>query len=217
MLARRGLTSSEWSNALKLSMNSMSNRGTGGRSVGNRLCRNPSCGEKKLIETIPHIRGFCPRSEALRNAAHHKVRTSVANLFRNQGWEVYEEVHCEAISEDGSRQNRRADIVAINRQKDKGLIVDPTLRWEGNDDDQDEAVNKEKRDIYLPTIPYFKNKYGIKHWDVFGLWFGVRGTVSPFLMKFYQDNNFKKNQMKELALIVLKDTLNIINRHLYSN
>ncbi|KAJ4427626.1 hypothetical protein ANN_25274 [Periplaneta americana] len=39
--------------------------------------------------------------------------------------EVYEEVGC--IS-DGS--TRRADIIIIDRQKDKGVILDPTIRFE---------------------------------------------------------------------------------------
>ncbi|KAI5692677.1 hypothetical protein M8J75_007109, partial [Diaphorina citri] len=45
---KQGLTSSDWTNAIKLSMNSMANRGTGGRSRGNRLCRIPICSENNL-------------------------------------------------------------------------------------------------------------------------------------------------------------------------
>lgn len=46
------------------------------------------------IDTLSHIRGSCPRSELLRNSAHHKIRTQLANLFRKKGFEVHEEVHC---------------------------------------------------------------------------------------------------------------------------
>ncbi|KAI5730354.1 hypothetical protein M8J76_012727 [Diaphorina citri] len=129
---KQGLTSSDWTNAIKLSMNSMANRGTGGRSRGNRLCRIPICSENNLVETIPHIRGVCPKSELLRNSVHHKIRTATADLFRQKGWEVHEEVHCEALDANGAIQNRRADIIAINRRTNTGMIIDPTLRWESN-------------------------------------------------------------------------------------
>lgn len=214
---KKGLTSSEWTNAIKLSMNSMSNRATGGRSAGNPLCRNPTCRENKLMETIPHIRGVCPRSENLRNNAHHKIRSSLAHLLKEQKWEVYEEVNCEAILEDGSRQNRRADIVALDRLKNCGMILDPTLRWETNNESQDIDINEEKRSIYVPTIPYFREKYGINNWTVSGLWFGVRGTASPFLKHFFLTNNLPRRRLEELCLTVMKDTLHIIQKHLYAS
>ncbi|KAJ4446730.1 hypothetical protein ANN_13427 [Periplaneta americana] len=55
-----------------------------------------------------------------------RVRGAIAYLLRNKGWEVHEEVHC--ISEDDS--HRRADTIAINRQQQKALIIDPTIRME---------------------------------------------------------------------------------------
>lgn len=213
---KQGLTSSEWTNAIKLSMNSMANRGTGGRSRGNRHCRHPVCNENNLIETIPHIRGVCPKSELLRNSAHNKIRTATADLFRQKGWEVHEEIHCEAITDDGGIQNRRADIIAIDRRNNKALIIDPTLRWESNDEDQDIKIDNEKKSIYQATIPYFKSKYRIDEWKVHGLWFGVRGTASPLLINFFRDNNLSKNILKDLCMIVLKDTMHIIHRHFYT-
>ncbi|KAJ4445690.1 hypothetical protein ANN_12375 [Periplaneta americana] len=54
------------------------------------------------------------------------VRGAIACLLRNKGWEVHEEVRC--ISEDDS--HRRADIIEINRQQQKAIIVDPTIRME---------------------------------------------------------------------------------------
>ncbi|KAJ4431874.1 hypothetical protein ANN_20480 [Periplaneta americana] len=44
----------------------------------------------------------------------------------NASYEVYEEVGC--VSSDGS--TRRADIIIIDRQKDKDVILDPTIRFE---------------------------------------------------------------------------------------
>ncbi|BES95949.1 Hypothetical protein NTJ_08758 [Nesidiocoris tenuis] len=211
-----GLTSSEWTNGIKLSMNLMSNRGTGGRSQGNRLCRNPTCGEKNQIETIPHIRGSCPKSELLRNSAHHKIRSAVASIFRCKGWEVHEEIHCRSQDDEGGEQNRRADIVVIDRTQDRAMIIDPTLRWESNADSLDIDIDREKKSIYEPTVPYFREKYGVTNWEVHGLWFGVRGTASPLLRGFFKRFQIANTTLAELCLTVLRDTLHIIHRHLYS-
>ncbi|KAJ4444289.1 hypothetical protein ANN_06081 [Periplaneta americana] len=48
------------------------------------------------------------------------------NVVINASYEVYEEVGW--VSSDGS--TRRADIIIIDRQKDKGVILDPTIRFE---------------------------------------------------------------------------------------
>lgn len=50
---KEGLTRGDWKNALKLSMNSMVNRG---RNEGNRHCRYNVCDKNKIIETLSHIR-----------------------------------------------------------------------------------------------------------------------------------------------------------------
>lgn len=43
-----------------MSMNSMVNRGTGGRRVGGHHCRFPACSMNNIIiETMPHVRGSC--------------------------------------------------------------------------------------------------------------------------------------------------------------
>jgi hypothetical protein len=149
-------------------MNSMSNRGTGGRSVDNPHCRNLACNENNIIETLPHIRGSCSKTELLRNNAHHEVRTTLANLFRAKNFELHEEVSCVAFNE-GATQNRRADIIVVDRRNGRGLILDPTIRWETNDKQQDVKVHEEKRDIYLPCTPNLSHLYGVREWEVCGL------------------------------------------------
>lgn len=52
-------------------MNSMANCGKGGRNEGNYYCRHQVWGENKIVESLSHIRGTCPKTELLRNAAHH--------------------------------------------------------------------------------------------------------------------------------------------------
>lgn len=54
-------------------------------------------------------------------------------------------------SETGN-QNRRVDIIVLDRIKVKGLILDPTIRRETNNMNQNEEENEEKINIYLPTI-----------------------------------------------------------------
>ncbi|KAJ4448423.1 hypothetical protein ANN_10439 [Periplaneta americana] len=51
---------------------------------------------------------------------------AISSIRQNASYEVYEEVGC--ISSDDS--TRRVDIVIIDRQKDKGVILDPTIRFE---------------------------------------------------------------------------------------
>ncbi|BET00636.1 Hypothetical protein NTJ_13452 [Nesidiocoris tenuis] len=164
----------------------------------------------------PYIRGSCPKSELLRNSAHHKIRSAVASIFRCKGWEEHEEIHCRSQDDEGGEQNRRADIVVIDRTQDRAMIIDPTLRWESNADSLDIDIDREKMSIYEPTVPYFREKYGVTNWEVHGLWFGVRGTASPLLRGFFKRFQIANTTLAELCLTVLRDTLHIIHRHLYS-
>jgi len=70
-------------------------------------------------------------------------------MLRKKGLEVYEEVNCLAYTEDNSHQNRRADITILDRTKNKLMILDLTLLWETNED------NQEKKSVYEPTIYVF--------------------------------------------------------------
>ena len=120
---KKGLSSSQWTNALKMNCNLIPVRSIPGRS------RDSHCRHCNEFETLPHVLGFCPRGELLRNNRHHKVRSCIAKLLRQSGnYEVYEEVPC--ISSSGS--TRRADIVAIHKKLKLGYILDPTIRFEKN-------------------------------------------------------------------------------------
>ncbi|KAJ4430800.1 hypothetical protein ANN_19391 [Periplaneta americana] len=93
-----------------------------GRTLDSTHCRR--CDEQ---ETLPHVLGFCHHGELLRINRHNTVRSLIAASIRqNASYEVYEEVGC--VPSDGS--TRRADIIIIDRQKDKGVILDPTIRFE---------------------------------------------------------------------------------------
>jgi hypothetical protein len=149
---RKGLSSSEWRDAIKMTANVAPVRVLHGRSENGNRCRR--CDSE--IETLGHVLGFCKHGELLRNTRHHSIRTAIAKELQEKGWEVTEEVHC--ISTNGS--TRRVDILAINPNDRKSYILDPTIRFETHKG-QAEEVNIEKQNIYEPTIPYFKEKYNV--------------------------------------------------------
>ncbi|KAJ4436985.1 hypothetical protein ANN_17117 [Periplaneta americana] len=95
-------------------------------------------------ETLGHVLGFYKKGELLRNNRHHRARTAIANLLRNRGWEVHEEIHC--VSEDDS--HRRVDIIAINRRTQKAMVLDLTICFE-RDTNQALQINDDKRAKYV--------------------------------------------------------------------
>ena len=74
----------------------------------------------------------------------------IAQALRSKGMEVYEGVTC--LAEQDSI--RRIDIITINRKKNVAEILDPTIRFEISKT-QPSDVDREKKAIYEPTIPYF--------------------------------------------------------------
>ncbi|KAJ4448843.1 hypothetical protein ANN_00234 [Periplaneta americana] len=164
--SKKCLSSSEYINAIKMSCNVTAVRSVPGRTFSTTRCCHPSCSE---TETLGHVLGFCKKGELLRNNRHHLARTAIANLLRNRGWKVHEEIHC--VSEDDSR--RRVDIIAINRRTQKAMVLDPKICFE-RDTNQALQINDDKRAKYVPCLPYLSEKYGISpyNWDVTGLLFG---------------------------------------------
>jgi len=88
------------------------------------------------------------------------------------------------------------DIVILDLTKNKGMILDPILRRETNEDNQNKLVDKEKKSIYEPTVPFFKEKYQINNWGVHGLWFRALGTASPLLRDFFKNKALDLRELK---------------------
>ncbi|KAJ4426378.1 hypothetical protein ANN_27192 [Periplaneta americana] len=128
-------------------------RSVPGRSFNTTCCCHPDCNK---TETLGHVLGFCRNMELLHNNRHHKARTGIADVLKSRGLEVYEEIHCVSSLDS----NRRADIVAIHRTQSKGLVLDPTIRFE-RDALQAQHVDEEKKSIYESCIPYLSEKYNI--------------------------------------------------------
>jgi hypothetical protein len=201
-----GLSDSEWRDCLKMTCNIASVRTVPGRGPNTTHCRH--CNE---YETLAHVLGSCKQGELLRNKRHNAVREILANELKKKGLEVHQEVHC--LSESGS--TRRVDILAIDREKDQGWIIDPTVRFEDNQD-QPEKVNQEKQGIYEPTVPFFNSKYKIKNLSVIGLMFGSRGTLTSNYIKFRKNFKIHKSIDKVLVTSILKNSVYILRNHLYN-
>ena len=80
-------------------------RAVSGRSRDNNHCRR--CLNE--IETLPHILGFCPYGEALRNVRHHTIHSMLAEALKEIGFTVFQEV--QGLATEGSV--RRIDMIAI--------------------------------------------------------------------------------------------------------
>ena len=143
------------------------------------------------------------------------LKFQILQLLQEKGYDCFEEI--QLIDQHGS--NRRADIIAINKNDTNAYIVDPTVRFENNLDDQDEIIVREKAGIYESCIPDCITKYssyGHKNWSVKGLWFGARGTVGKSVITFFDEHKIEKKNLLEITTRVLVDTINIVHRHIYN-
>ena len=173
------ISSSEWTTAIKLSSNTAAVRSVPGRSTNTIKVRFPDCNE---VETLGHVLGFCPKGELLRTR-HHRVRSTIASSLRDTGMKVYEEVHC--LADDGS--TRRVDILAIDKQEKKAVILDPTVGFEQGIQ-QAMVVDEEKQAIYLPCIPHSSERYkATLYMD--GIWFAL--WCSWIIVQIYKRNPYQ--------------------------
>ncbi|KAJ4439509.1 hypothetical protein ANN_07633 [Periplaneta americana] len=114
-----------------------------------------------LLEYRPHIDVSLtcehdPKLQEYWDRVTAEQPPSLADILRQYGLEVHEEVHC--TSEDDS--TRQGDIVVIDRKKNTEAILDPTIRFE-RDPQQLKLTDDGKRIIYEPCIPYFSKQYNI--------------------------------------------------------
>ncbi|KAJ4428144.1 hypothetical protein ANN_24158 [Periplaneta americana] len=203
---REGLTSSEWREAIKMTAHVSSVRSLPGRTRNNILCRR--CHREP--ETLAHVLGSCPHGEVLRNSRHHRIRSMIAEQFRSINFQVFEEVH--GLADNGS--TRRIDMIAIPPNNNNGYIIDPTVRFE-KQKSQPEDVNREKNDIYVRTVPYFMDKYGLQQIEVIGLIVGARGIIPGFLFQTWQCFGLQRKAIDDIVLAALRGSIFILRNHLY--
>ena len=208
---KNSLSSSEWVAAIKLSTNYANLNGVPGNTASSTRCRK--CDSE--TETIAHVTGSCPFNSTRITARHHKVKHHLTKLLGNK-FDCFEEVH--AIDTEG--RHRFSDIIAIDRNSHKAFIIDPTVRYETNDPDQDKNVQIEKESIYAKCIDFYQHKYAPTYkdleWKVIGLWFGSRGSIGESVINFFRNFSLDINLVKEISNNVLIDSLNIIHNHVYS-
>ena len=202
----KGLSCSEWREAIKMTANVSAVRSLPGRSQDGSLCRR--C--HREYETLAHVLGACPYGEVLRNSRHHRVRSMMAQALRDEGYTVYEEVP--GLANSGS--NRRIDIIAFKPPSKNGFILDPTVRFETSLI-QPEEIDIEKQAIYNPTVDYYKQKYNLDSIFVKGLMVGARGTIPTFLSDFWRSFGLPKHHLQEIAVAALRGSVALLGNHLY--
>lgn len=175
------------------------------------LCRR--CGKEN--ETPFHVIGSCPHNGLQITSRHHKVKHQLKQLLEHKGYECYDEVF--AVDDEGTR--RFSDIVAFSTKGSTALIIDPTIRYETNDQNQCKLVQQEKQSIYEKCETYYNSKfshhYGYRKYEIHGLLFGARGTVSDAVLKFFKTFDLNLEDLIPICKQIMIDSIQIINNHIY--
>ena len=109
-------------------------------------------------------------------------------------------------------------ILAYHPRDNTVYIIDPTVRWETNDD-LDAKVQKDKQDIYESCFDDLAQRYPAiqgREREVIGLWFGARGTVSTRLVQFFDRFKLERKKLVEISESVLAESIRMIHFHIYS-
>ncbi|PSN48901.1 hypothetical protein C0J52_22434 [Blattella germanica] len=114
------------------------------------------------------------------------------------------------------KRYRRADIVAIDKSNKKAFVLDPTIRFEINTT-QAEKVDKEKRSIYEPCLPYLSKHYQINlnQWTVIGLLFGCRAAVTKYTWQNLKPLGISQEVLHNITISIIKNSFLILHHHLY--
>ena len=215
MYNKQSLSSSDWTAALKLNTNYANLKGVPGVAQGhgqNRRCRR--CHNENNRETPSHVLGCCPFGENRRNARHHEVQLRLIAMLQDKGFDCYDEVTC--IDDNGT--NRRVDILAFDLKSNKAYVIDPTVRFENNED-MDEVVQLEKAGIYDKCFNDLKERYkqyGERQLETIGLWFGSRGTIGKNVVNFFERFQLDKKKLPEIAESILAASIRMIHAHSYT-
>ena len=77
--------------------------------------------------------------------------------------------------------------MALNRQQQKAMILDPTIRFE-QDGQEMIKVDEEKRTIYSPCIPHISESYKANNYE-----WEVRGSMCGMPVPFISFSNYPQN------------------------
>lgn len=209
---KNSLSTSEWVAAIKLNSNYANLNGVPGVENSSVLCRR--CLKEK--ETISHVIGSCPSNNLLISSRHHGVKNQLTEVLRAKGFECFEEVY--AVDSDG--RARFNDIIAFEPKSKKAYIIDPTIRYETSNFEQDKLISVGKSNIYEKCIPFlaekYADKYGKREWLVRGLWFGSRGTVGQSVLSLFHELGLNTSAIIKISEQILVKSIHIINNHIYT-
>ncbi|KAJ4442032.1 hypothetical protein ANN_11896 [Periplaneta americana] len=96
------------------------------------------------------------------------------------------------------------------------LTVIPHHAMSNNRNSQPEDVNKEKINIYLPRVDYFKAKYQLEDIEVIGLLIGARGVIPKFFESFRKTFELPQTLTADIITSVLKRSCQILSHHIHS-
>lgn len=137
-----GLTSSEWTNSIKMSMNSMANRTTGGRSQENRHCkqREATNGNVPLhSQNVSHI-----------------LRKYIIPYVTELGLSQNSYYDCKFFPKKNVQKSKIdwGGIIILDRLRSIGLVLDPIIYWGTINMKQDQKANEEKRNFMIYQPPH---------------------------------------------------------------
>ena len=141
------------------------------------------------------------------------MKHAITALLRAKGFHCTEQVFCF----DGT-SNRYVDILAFEPNSTKAYIIDPTVRFESNED-QDAAVQADKETIYSKCYADLSSKYpqfGRRQFETIGLWFGARGVIGRGVSAFWTRFALEPRQLAEIAEKVLLASMAMVHQHIYS-
>ena len=143
------------------------------------------------------------------------MKNDLTELVREKEYVCFNEVY--AVDTEG--RSRFSDIIAFDTKSNNAYIIDPTVRYETSDPEQDKKIREEKREIYEKCVPFYAEKYmasfGIRNWSVIGLWFGSRGCFGESVLDFIKQFKIDPCKLKDISESVLIKTIQIINSHIY--
>ena len=211
------LSGSEWVASIKLNVNYANLVGVPGISQQSQAihCRRCVGGETQHREIPSHVLGFCSFGERRRDDRHNRIKHQVRGLLeQTKRFDCFDEVTCI----DGEGRNKRIDILAFEKDTNKAYLIDPTIRYESNRD-VDAEVQADKSEKYESCIPDIAAKYpqyGQRDFEVIGLWFGARGTISKGVTSFFTRFKLDSKVLPEMAEAILSDSVRMIHHHIYA-
>ncbi|PSN57203.1 hypothetical protein C0J52_05031 [Blattella germanica] len=99
--------------------------------------------------------------------------------------------------------HRRIDMIAIPPSSAGSSVIDSTIRTESYED-QPRDVHEEKCNIYVPTIPFYKDKFNLTSIEVIGLMVGARGTIPHLFVCFCRKFDLPSGLIMAVVIAVVK-------------